>query len=144
MNTKIKVSKLEEMANRFVGSFISLVKERGIRAEFQSALGFLLLTFWLIPPSAGNTIFKDVLLSLFPQHVCLVWFFFIAVTQSVGNIFLLPRIRLYSSFLSCLTWTALSLAGIFTISTSIAVPLFISFAVAQALVFIHLDAVSGK
>jgi hypothetical protein len=144
MNTKQRVTKIEELANKFVGSFILLVKERGIRAEFQSSLGMLLLTLWLIPPTTGNTIFKEVLLSIFPQHVCLVWFFLVSLFQSVGNIFVLPRIRLYSSFLSCLTWSALSLAGIFTISASIAVPLFISFAVAQGLVFIHLDGVGGK
>ena len=146
MSTSESLPKIKKLTTKIMDSFILLVKQRGIRAEFQSALAFFLLAIWVFSPMASpaNTVFKDVLLKIFPQHLCIVWFLIIGILQTVGNIFSFSRIRIYSAFLSCLTWAALALAGILTIGSSVFIPLALSFFVAQALVFIHLDSTGGK
>lgn len=139
MMTKLK--KFDIIFHSVIGSFITLVKERGIRAEFQSAIGFFLLALWLIPPTEPDTIFRTILVDIFHKTLFTIWLFFISGFQTVSNIFYYPRLRVIASFVACLTWAGLAFAGIFTITISVAIPLFISFAIAQALVYIHLDIV---
>lgn len=134
-----KIKLLDEMLHKVLDSFSKLIRERGIRAEFQSALGLFLVTIWLCSPWLLESVYSHALTSLFSKYILAFICLIIATGQTVGNIFYYPFLRLSFAFMSCILWSFLALVGLFSLPGALIVPVTLSLAFTEALVFIHLE-----
>lgn len=128
----------------FVELIDRMMLQEGLKAEMHSALAFLLVGALLLTNDIYPSAYIRELNSLFPQSIIAIILLCFSILQTAGVTYKSFKLRLIMSFVACLTWTTLALLGVLTSLTALIVPIGISFAIIQAIVFLNIDKLRRK
>jgi hypothetical protein len=118
-----------------------LFNEVGIRAEFQSSCGLILLSYWLIWRETAPTDFVWAVDRVLQHGHFGIILLAVGLFQTAANLGWHPRARAISVFLSFMAWSALAAVGYLAAHNFLVVPLATAFAITQGIVFVHLEKV---
>ena len=118
-----------------------LFNEVGVRAEFQSSCGLILLSYWMIYREVAPTDYIWAVDRVMRHdHMGLI-LLAVGLFQTAANLGWHPRTRAISVFVAWMAWAALAAVGYLAAHNFLVVPLATSFAITQAIVFVHLEKV---
>jgi hypothetical protein len=118
-----------------------LFNEVGVRAEFQSSCGLILLAYWLIWRETAPTDFVWAVDRVLQHNHFGVILLAVGLFQTAANLGWHPLARAVSVFLAFLVWSALAAVGFLAAHNFLVVPLATAFAITQGIVFVHLEKV---
>jgi hypothetical protein len=118
-----------------------LFNEVGVRAEFQSSCGLILLAYWMIYREVAPTDYVWAVDRVMRHdHMGLI-LLAVGLFQTAANLGWHPLARAVSVFLAFLVWSSLAAVGYLAAHNFLVVPLATAFAITQGIVFVHLEKV---
>jgi hypothetical protein len=118
-----------------------LFNEVGVRAEFQSSCGLILLAYWMIYREMEPTNYVWAVDRVLQHGHFGIILLAVGLFQTAANLGWHPRARAISVFLAFLVWSGLSAIGFLAAHDFLVVPLATAFAITQGIVFVHLEKV---
>ena len=118
-----------------------LFNEVGVRAEFQSSCGLILLAYWMIYREMEPTNYVWAVDRVLKHDYFGIILLAVGLFQTAANLGWHPRARAISVFLSFLAWSTLAAVGYLAAHDFLVVPLATAFAITQGIVFVHLEKV---
>ena len=118
-----------------------LFNEVGVRAEFQSSCGLIMLSYWLIWHETAPTNYVWAVDRVLQHNHFGIILLAVGIFQTAANLGWHPRARAIAVFLAFMAWSCLAAVGYLAAHDFLVVPLATAFAITQGIVFVHLEKV---